>query len=236
MKKYSFTLVEMLIVIVIIAILAAILLPVLGRSRDRAKAISCVANLKQLGTGFELYSNYYNGLIPPADPTKQYSGTSEILLRDASGMYRGVGLFIDLLQFQPEIFGCSMNEKARPDMVKRAVKSGGQVQSAFQYRQNSGKDEAVEREHPELKTDNLEIRWVAKNNLFRGVLVDDSRYDGSENAPANTNAHNYKEINVLKGDGHVISIMSNKELVHDGTVNSINYIWARTDTTEQKFK
>lgn len=235
MKKYGFTLIEMLIVIAIIAILAAILLPVLGRSRDRAKAISCVSNLKQIGTGFELYSNYYNGLIPPADPTKQYSGASENLLRDNTGKYRGVGLFINLLQLQPEIFGCNMNEKARPDMVKKAIQSDGQVQSAFMYRQNSGKDEAVEREHPELKTANLEIRWVAKNNLFRGVVVDDSRYD-SENAATNTNAHNYKEINVLKGDGHVISIMSKQQLVHDGTANSINYIWARTDTTEQKYK
>ncbi len=235
MKRHRFTLVEMLIVIVIIAILAAVLLPVLSKSRDRAKAISCVSNLKQIGTGFELYSNYYDGLIPPAEPTKQYSGASENLLRDSTGQYRGVGLFIDLLQLQPELFGCNMNEKARPGMVKKAVKSGGQVQSAFQYRQNSGKDEAVEREHPELKTANLEIRWVAKNNLFRGVAVDDSRYNG-ENAPTNTNAHNYKEINVLKGDGHVISIMSGKKLVHDGTANSINYIWARTDTTEQKYK
>ena len=122
MKRHRFTLVEMLIVIVIIAILAAVLLPVLSKSRDRAKAISCVSNLKQIGTGFELYSNYYDGLIPPAEPTKQYSGASENLLRDSTGQYRGVGLFIDLLQLQPELFGCNMNEKARPGMVKKAVK------------------------------------------------------------------------------------------------------------------
>ena len=235
MKKHWFTLVEMLIVVVIIAILAAILLPVLNKSRDRAKAISCISNLKQIGTSFELYSNYYDGLIPPADPTKQYSGTSENLLRDADGQARGIGLFIDLLQVQPEIFSCPMNEKARPATLKKSWKSGNMTQSAFQYRQNSGKDDAVEREHPELKTANLGIRWVAKNNLFRGVVVDDSRYDG-KNSPNNTNAHAYKEINVLKGDGHVITIMSDNKLIHDGTMNKINYIWARTDTNEQKYK
>ncbi len=60
----GFTLVELLVVLSIIALLAAILLPSLRKARKQARSVYCAANLHGLGTALQTYLNEYNGFIP----------------------------------------------------------------------------------------------------------------------------------------------------------------------------
>ena len=63
-SKQGFTLIELLVVIAIIAILAAILFPVFAQAREKARAISCVSNMKQLNTAVMMYTQDYDETFP----------------------------------------------------------------------------------------------------------------------------------------------------------------------------
>src|SRR5476651_2537282 len=62
--RRGFTLIELLVVIAIIAILAAILFPVFAQAREKARQISCLSNMNQLGLAFMQYLQDYDEHFP----------------------------------------------------------------------------------------------------------------------------------------------------------------------------
>ena len=63
-NRHGFTLIELLVVIAIIAILAAILFPVFARAREKARATSCLSNMKQIALGASMYTTDYDSCYP----------------------------------------------------------------------------------------------------------------------------------------------------------------------------
>lgn len=63
-EKQRFTLIELLVTIGIIGILAAMVLPALNSSRERAKQIACVGNLKQIGLALNMYLSDNRFILP----------------------------------------------------------------------------------------------------------------------------------------------------------------------------
>jgi prepilin-type N-terminal cleavage/methylation domain-containing protein/prepilin-type processing-associated H-X9-DG protein len=63
-RKSGFTLIELLVVIAIIAILAAILFPVFAKAREKARQITCLSNMKQMGLALQQYTQDYDETLP----------------------------------------------------------------------------------------------------------------------------------------------------------------------------
>lgn len=63
-QRHGFTLIELLVVIGVIAILAAILFPVVARARESARRVNCTSNLQQIGTALAMYTQDYDECFP----------------------------------------------------------------------------------------------------------------------------------------------------------------------------
>ncbi|MFT3788743.1 MAG: type II secretion system protein [Tepidisphaeraceae bacterium] len=70
--RHTFTLIELLVVVGIIAVLIAILLPMLAQSRKRAQQVKCLSNMRQIVGAMMAFANENKGLMPARGGDKQY--------------------------------------------------------------------------------------------------------------------------------------------------------------------
>src|SRR5262245_12659444 len=107
--RRAFTLVEMLVVIAIIGLLAALLVPALLRAKETGRRTACASNLRQLSVAAAIYAGDNDGYFPPVNPSNRWPAQ----------LYRGYESFEVLLcpsdRF-PRVTGVGM----RPDEAPRS--------------------------------------------------------------------------------------------------------------------
>jgi prepilin-type N-terminal cleavage/methylation domain-containing protein len=81
----GFTLVELLLVTVIVAVLAAMLFPVLANARKQARMSRCTANLRQIGMAYQMYADNYQALPDPVRLVRSVSNHAVLACPEDSG-------------------------------------------------------------------------------------------------------------------------------------------------------
>jgi len=100
-RRAGFTLIELLVVIAIIAILAAMLLPALARAREKARAINCTSNQKQIALGCLMYADDNREILPRHCYQPGISGAN-------NSWHRQIFSYIN----SPQTFQCPSNTTA----------------------------------------------------------------------------------------------------------------------------
>ena len=185
LKSRGFTLVELLVVIAVVAILAALLLPAISQMAARGKSLKCLSNLRQIGTAFHLYANDNNGAFPLMNAGSGDTSTWMIRLAPYVGVSDGVLGPTPLARAVPP-FVCPEWTMSPPRNTTRAVSYAvnGNIRSpslSWNYQRINV---------PQSSTF-LVVEIAANTDIFTPSMDDVSR------------RHPNKSANFLYVDGHV---------------------------------
>lgn len=216
-KMRSFTLIELLIVISIIAILASLLLPALSQARMRARSISCINNLSGIGKMYLIYYDDYQ----TAPPTRMQYGMDAMTwasilqhlygrqIRYASAYARNIKMCI----MRGTVFGCPELSEYNPNTHNISLTSYVYSEGCFNKNRNTSPWD-FPKSAPDF------ILWKVKNTS-RQLLLADSNGNGAVNTVSSTITygmpscridfrHSGFMANYLFMDGHVESRTRNK--------------------------
>ncbi|MGO8670158.1 MAG: DUF1559 domain-containing protein [Capsulimonadaceae bacterium] len=106
-RRAAFTLIELLVVIAIISILMALLFPVFASAREKARQISCLSNMRQVGMALMMYVDDYDDYYPQEHPTAMNPAVGVAPAGDFDGSLEGTDYGSPFQKIMPYVAGGS---------------------------------------------------------------------------------------------------------------------------------
>jgi prepilin-type N-terminal cleavage/methylation domain-containing protein/prepilin-type processing-associated H-X9-DG protein len=233
--REGFTLVELLVVVAIIAVLAALLAPIFQNSIAASRRAACISNLRQIGVGIAAYAADNDGVIPYGPKAPPFSnpldfypstGAPTSLLSTQNGAPVGLGLLVKTyLAKTPKVFFCPGADQPLNSDAQLAKVGVGQAQSSYYYR-HGGNTSLFDPNGVAPQPQNVHLANLGLNS--QGVpiraLVMDSEFltlpDFAGFGIVNVTNHQGLWVNVLYSDGHVTQHPNGNQAF---TINDTDY-------------
>jgi len=174
-RRYGFSLIELLVVVAIIAVLAAILFPVFGQVRAAARKSSCTSNLHQLAMAFNQYFQDFDETFPPNGVT-QFRGVADLdrlWISQIEPYVKSLGVLhcpADSITNAKRTFsGALPDEQDRPDLPRLSYGANWDMMSAAKSGRPEAKIATIRYSSQTLLVSDCTEPWA-----FGPVYVDES--------------------------------------------------------------